>query len=116
MEGGAGHGMRTLLTGSLFYLTVTWGLVTGVLILLAFYRGVLRGKEEGREQIYLDETEARLAAEEQALSARLLPLSKPIIALSVLSMSLLLVIMGMWISARWQVLGTDEIKRRLGLG
>ena len=105
--------MQTLLSGPLLYLTVTWGIVTGALFLLSIYRGVLSLKEAGKEQVYLDDTEARLAAEEQALGARLLRLSKPIIALSVLSLALLLVIVGMWISARWNVLGTDEIKRRL---
>ena len=92
--------MNTLLTGPLLYLTVAWGIITGVLILLSIYRGILSSKEEGREQLYLDGSEERMAAEEQELGARLLRLSKPIIALSVLSVVLLLVIAGMWIRAR----------------
>ena len=105
--------MSTLLTGPLLYLTVMWGVVTGLLILLSIYRSVLSAKEEVREQVYLDDAEARLAAEEQALGVRLLRLSRPLLVLRVLSLVLLLVIVGMWIAARWKVLGTDEIWRRL---
>jgi hypothetical protein len=105
--------MDTLLTGPLLYLTAAWGIVTSALILLSFYRGSLSSKEEGREQVYLDEAESRQAAEEQALSVRLLRLSGPLLALRLLSLVLLLVIVGMWISARWDVLGTDEVVRRL---
>lgn len=105
--------MDTLLTGPLLYLAIAWGLVTSVLALLSFYRGALSSREAGREQIYLDDAEAAEAAEEEALSVRLLRLSGPILALRVLWLVLLLVIAGLWISARWEVLGTDEITRRL---
>ena len=93
--------MDTLLTGPLLYLTVAWGIITAALILLLSYRAILSSKEEGREQLYLDGAEERMAAEEQEIGARLLRLSKPIIALSVLSGVLLLVITGMWIWVRW---------------
>jgi len=106
--------MHTLLSGRFLYLTLAWGIVTGVLILLSIHRSILSSKEEGKEQVYLDGAEAGLAAEVQRLGARLLRLSKPVMTLSVLSLALLLVIVGVWLSVRWNVLGPDEIKRRFG--
>lgn len=92
--------MNTLLTGPLLYLTVAWGIITGVLILLSIYRGILSSKEEGKDQLFLDGAEERMAADVHEVAVRLLRLSKPIIALSVLSVVLLLVIGVMWIQAR----------------
>lgn len=90
--------MDTLLSGLLLYLVVTWGIITGLLILLLLYRKTIASKEE--DQLFLDGAEDRLAAEQQEVTARLARLSKPIMALAVLSGVLLLVISGMWISER----------------
>lgn len=92
--------MDTLLTGPLLYLTVAWGISTGVLILLSIYRAILSSKEEGKDQLFLTGAEEHLAADVHEVAARLLRLSKPIIALSVLSVVLLLVIGVMWVQAR----------------
>jgi hypothetical protein len=92
--------MDTLLTGSLLYVTVAWGIITGVLIALWFYRSILSSKEEGKDQLFLAGAEAKMADEVHDVAARLLRLSKPIIALSVLSAVLLLVIGVMWVQAR----------------
>lgn len=92
--------MDTLLTGSLLYVTVAWGIITGVLIALWFYRSILSSKEEGKDQLFLAGAEAKMAADVHDVAARLLRLSRPIIALSVLSAVLLLVIGVMWVQAR----------------
>jgi hypothetical protein len=95
--------MDTLLTGKLLYLTVAWGIITAVLILLFVYRRILTSKEEGKGHLYLDGAEEVAATEEREIAARLLRLSKPIIGLTVTSVGLLLVITGLWISQQLTV-------------
>ena len=87
--------MDTVHSSPLFYLAVTWGIITGVLILLLIYRSILSSKEE--DQIFLDKAEEHIAAEQREIVGRLIRLSKPFTALGVLYGVLLLVIAGMWI-------------------
>jgi Tfp pilus assembly protein PilN len=79
----------------LIYLGMAWGVVTGVLIVLLIYRSILSSKEE--DQLFLDQAEEHMAAEQREIVGRLIRLSRPITALGVLSGVLLLVIAGMWI-------------------
>src|SRR5215467_8441132 len=95
--------MDTLLTGNLLYLTVAWGIITAVLILLFIYRRILTSKEEGKGHLYLDGAEEGAATQEHEIASRLLRLSKPIIGLTVASAALLLVIAGLWISQQLSV-------------
>ena len=87
--------MDTVHPSPLFYLAVAWGIITGALILLLIYRSILSSKEE--DQLFLDQAEEHMAAEQREIVGRLIRLSKPITALGVLSGVLLLVIAGMWI-------------------
>ena len=81
--------------GPLFYLLISWAVITGVLIVLVIYRSILSNKEE--DQLFLDQAEEHMAKEQREVVDRLIRLSRPITALGVLSGVLLLVIAGMWI-------------------
>jgi hypothetical protein len=74
---------------------ITWGVITGMLAILVIYRGTLSSKED--DQIFIDAAEAHHVQEQQVLIARMSRLTKPIIALSVLSGLLLLSSVGLWI-------------------
>ena len=79
----------------LMLLMVSWGVVTSVLIILVIYRGVLSSREY--DQIFIDAAEQHLFQEQQAVIAKMSRLTKPIIALAVISGILLLTSAGIWI-------------------
>ena len=81
--------------GPLYYLLISWAVITCVLIVLVIYRSILSNKEE--DQLFLDTAEDYMAREQREIVARLMQLSRPITALGVLSGALLLLIAGMWI-------------------
>ena len=78
----------TMLMGS-------WAVITLVLIVLVIYRATLASRED--DQIFIDAAEQHHYQEQQAVIARLSRLSRPIIALAVLSGALLLASAGVWI-------------------
>jgi len=81
--------------GVLAYLLAAWGVITGLLVILLIYRGILSSKEE--DQIFLDKAEDHMAREQQEIVARLVRMSRPIAVLGVLSGVMLLVIAGLWV-------------------
>jgi hypothetical protein len=74
---------------------VSWGVITAVLVILVIYRGTLSSKED--DQIFIDAAEQHLYQEQQAVIAKMSRLTKPIIALAVISGALLLTSAGLWI-------------------
>jgi hypothetical protein len=84
------------LTGPLEYLLLSWGVTTGVLVLLVIYRTTLSTRED--DQIFIGKTEDNMMASEQReLIGKLNRLSRPIMTLSVISGVLLLASAGMWV-------------------
>jgi hypothetical protein len=79
----------------LMFLMVSWGVITAVLAILVIYRGTLSSKED--DQIFIDAAEQHHYLEQQAIIARISRLTKPIIALAVISGVLLLASAGIWI-------------------
>jgi hypothetical protein len=73
----------------------SWAVITLVLIVLVIYRATLASRED--DQIFIDAAEQHHYQEQQAVIARLSQLSRPIIALAVLSGALLLASAGVWI-------------------
>jgi hypothetical protein len=73
----------------------SWGVVTIVLLGLVIYRGTLSSKED--DQIFIDAAEQHHYQEQQALIVQMTRLSKPIIALAVVSGVLLLASAGIWV-------------------
>jgi hypothetical protein len=74
---------------------VSWGVITAVLVILVIYRGTLSARED--DQIFLDAAEQHHYEEQQAVIAKMTRLTKPIIALAVISGVLLLTSAGLWI-------------------
>ena len=76
-------------------LMISWGVITVVLVALVVYRGMLSSRED--DQIFIDAAEQHHYKEQVAIIARMSRLTKPIIALAVLSGVLLLASAGIWI-------------------
>ena len=79
----------------LMLLMVSWGVITAVLVILVIYRGTLSSRED--DQIFIDAAEQHHYEEQQAIIAKMGRLTKPIIALAVISGVLLLASAGLWI-------------------
>ena len=74
---------------------VSWGVITAVLAILVIYRGMLSSRED--DQIFLAAAEQHHYKDQQAVIAKMARLTKPIIALAVISGVLLLTSAGLWI-------------------
>ena len=73
----------------------SWGVITVVLVVLVVYRGTLSSKED--DQIFIDAAEQHHYQEQLVIIDRISRLTRPIIALSVMSGALLLASVGVWI-------------------
>lgn len=76
-------------------LMVAWGVITAVLAVLVIYRATLSSRED--DQIFIDAAEQHHYQEQQAIIARISSLTRPIIALAVMSGALLLASAGIWL-------------------
>ncbi len=76
-------------------LMISWGVITIFLVVLVVYRGTLSSKED--DQIFIDAAEQHHYEEQLVIIARISRLTKPIIALAVMSGALLLASAGVWI-------------------
>jgi hypothetical protein len=56
------------MTPGLKWLLIAWGIVTGILLILLFYRSTLTRQED--DQLFIDETSASKATEQQQLIAK----------------------------------------------
>lgn len=87
--------LQSLLSGTMLYIVVAWGLVTAVFVVLFIWRSVLSSHED--DQIFLDAAEEHMAREQRELIAKINKLSKPLLGTGILAGALLLVIAGMWL-------------------
>jgi hypothetical protein len=76
-------------------LMISWGVITAFLVVLVVYRGTLSSRED--DQIFIDAAEQHHYQEQQRIIARMSRLTKPIIALAVVSGALLVASAGLWI-------------------
>ncbi len=74
---------------------MVWGVVTAALVIVVIYRGTLSLHED--DQLFLGDSEAHLAKEQQELLARLTKLTPIVRLLGIASGALILVIAGIWI-------------------
>jgi hypothetical protein len=75
-------------------LLLAWGVVTAILVCMWIYRSALENREE--DQIFLDAAGDSMARDQAALVARIERLSRPILALMILSGLLLVSVAGYW--------------------
>jgi hypothetical protein len=76
-------------------LMIAWGVITVVLTVLVVYRGTLSVRED--DQIFIDDAEQQHYKEQQAIIARMSRLTRPIIALAVMSGVLLIACASVWL-------------------
>ncbi|HZE80814.1 MAG TPA: hypothetical protein VE604_07910 [Candidatus Polarisedimenticolia bacterium] len=84
---------QTLLTGTMLYMVVAWGIATAVFIVLFIWRSVLTSHED--DQIFLDAAEEHMAREQRELVVKINKLSRPLMGTGIVAGVLLLVIAGM---------------------
>jgi len=84
---------QTLLTGTMLYMVVAWGVFTTVFIVLFIWRSVLSSHED--DQIFLDAAEEHMARQQRELVAKINSLSRPLLGTGIIEGVLLLVIAGM---------------------
>ena len=88
--------LQSLLSGTMLYMIIAWGIVTAIFIVLFIWRSVLSSHED--DQIFLDSAEEHMAQEQRELVAKINKLSKPLLGTGILAGVLLLVIAGMLLS------------------
>lgn len=86
--------------GTLGMLLVAWGAVTAVLICTLIYRSTLETREE--DQLFLDSAQEITASEQRVIVTRIERLSRPIVALWVVSGVLLIAVAGLWLYQGYQ--------------
>ena len=80
----------------LAYLLVSWGAITAILVILVIYRATLSTRED--DELYLNKTaDSMMATEQREIVGKLNKLTRPIMALAVLSGVLLLASAGVWV-------------------
>jgi hypothetical protein len=79
---------------ALTLLMISWSVITVTLVILVVYRGTLSSRED--DQIFIDAAEQHHYQDQQAIIARISRLTKPIIALAVVSGVLLLASASLW--------------------
>lgn len=83
------------LSSVLIKLSVVWGVITGMWIVLVIYRGMIGRKEE--DQVFLTSGEERLMHEQEEIARKLKRLSPYVTWIGILSLVLLLVVGGLWL-------------------
>ena len=76
-------------------LLISWGVITAVLVVLLIYRGTLSSKED--DQIFIGAAAQHHMRDQEMVIAKMTRLSRPIVALSVISGLLLLTSAGLWV-------------------
>ena len=87
--------VEELFQGTTLYLTVIWGVVTAIFLVLVAWRSVLSSHED--DQIFIDAAQEHMAREQRELVAKIESLSKPLMASGITSGVLLLLIAGIFV-------------------
>lgn len=87
--------LQEVFQGPTLYLTVIWGVVTAIFLVLVAWRSVLSSHED--DQIFIDAAQEHMAREQRELVAKIESLSKPLVASGITSGVLLLLIAGIFV-------------------
>ena len=87
--------VQEVFQGTTLYLTVVWGVVTAIFLILVAWRSVLSSHED--DQIFIDAAQEHMAREQRELVAKIESLSKPLMASGITSGVLLLLIAGIFV-------------------
>ena len=87
--------LQEVFQGPALYLTVVWGVVTAIFLVLVAWRSVLSSHED--DQIFIDAAQEHMAREQRELVARIESLSKPLMASGITSGVLLLLFAGIFV-------------------
>ena len=87
--------LEGVFTGPTLYLTVVWGVVTAIFLVLVAWRSVLSSHED--DQIFIDAAQEHMAREQRELVAKIESLGKPLMASGITSGVLLLLIAGIFV-------------------
>jgi len=87
--------LEGVFTGPTLYLTVVWGVVTAIFLILVAWRSVLSSHED--DQIFIDAAQEHMAREQRELVSKIESLSKPLMASGITSGVLLLLIAGIFV-------------------
>jgi hypothetical protein len=82
------------MTPGLEWLRIAWGIVTGIFIILLFYRSRLTMRED--DQLFLDEAASSMATEQRQLIAKVNKINPVVKAVGATSGVMILVIAG-WV-------------------
>ncbi|HZQ26023.1 MAG TPA: hypothetical protein VFA89_24735 [Terriglobales bacterium] len=80
---------------SLLWLLITWGVLTGILIILLIYRSTLTMHED--DQLFLNESNSHMATEQAEIMSKVNKITPLVKVLGGLSGAMILVIAGMFI-------------------
>src|SRR2546429_8927787 len=84
---------EVIMTSGLEWLLILWGIVTGILLLLLFYRSTLTRQED--DQLFIDETASSMATEQRQLIAKVNRIN-PMVKLVGATSGLLILIIAGW--------------------
>jgi beta-lactamase regulating signal transducer with metallopeptidase domain len=84
-------------------LSIVWGVITAVLIILLIYRSTLTMQED--DQLYLSESESHMQKEQTEILTKVNKINPLVRWLGASSVVLLLVVAGMW---TYQMLNTTQ--------
>jgi NADH:ubiquinone oxidoreductase subunit 6 (subunit J) len=86
--------MENLLSPPLLYFLIVWSVVTLLWLALLVYRGVMQNREE--DQLFITGGHEQMAADQSVLISKVTKLGKPIWALGIVSVVLLVAMIGIW--------------------
>jgi len=81
------------MTAGLKWLLIAWGVVTGILLILLFYRSTLTRQED--DQLFIDESSASRATEQSQLIAKVNKIN-PLVKLVGATSGLMILIIAGW--------------------
>ena len=82
------------MTPGMEWLLIAWGVVTGILLILLFYRSTLTKQEDN--QLFIDESSSSRATEQQQLLAKVNRLG-PLVTMAGATSGLMIVVMVGWV-------------------